>query len=157
MIEIALFQPDIAGNVGTILRMAACFGVRCHIIEPCGFAFAERALKRAGMDYLEASDYIRHADWNKFSTWAAQETRGLALLTTKGSAPLSDARFESSDIILMGSEASGAPDYVHAAASSRIHIPMRDGFRSLNVAVAACIALAEALRQTDQFPRGATD
>ena len=157
MIEIALFQPDIAGNVGTILRMAACFDVRCHIIEPCGFAFAERALKRAGMDYLEASDYIRHGDWNDFSAWVAQEKRSLALLTTKGSVPLSATRFENSDIILMGSEASGAPDYVHAAASSRIHIPMRDGFRSLNVAVAAGIALAEALRQTDQFPRGATD
>jgi tRNA (cytidine/uridine-2'-O-)-methyltransferase len=155
MIEIALFQPDIAGNVGTILRMAACFGVRCHIIEPCGFAFAERALKRAGMDYLDSSDYVRHADWDEFAAWVDEEKRGLALLTTKGSAPLSQSHFVSNDIILMGSEASGVPDYVHAAASSRIHIPMRDGFRSLNVAVAAGIALSEALRQTDQFPRGA--
>ncbi len=155
MIDIALFQPDIAGNVGTILRMSACFGVRCHIIEPCGFAFGERALKRAGMDYLDGSEYIRHADWSEFAKWTATQNRKIALMTTKGSKPLPDAEFSESDIILMGSEAAGAPDYVHDIASTRVHIPMRSGFRSLNVAVAAGIALGEALRQTDQYPRGA--
>ena len=155
MIEIALFQPDIAGNVGTILRMSACFGVRCHIIEPCGFAFGERALKRAGMDYLASSDYLRHADWEKFSGWVETEDRKIALMTAKGSTPLPQGKFSDDDIILMGSEAAGAPDYVHDIASTRVHIPMRSGFRSLNVAVAAGIALGEALRQTDQYPRGA--
>jgi len=155
VIDIALFQPDIAGNVGTILRMSACFGVRCHIIEPCGFAFGERALKRAGMDYLDGSEYIRHADWRQFLDRTEQEKKKIALMTTKGSTPLPQVQFSTDDIILMGSEASGAPDYVHAAASTRVHIPMRSGFRSLNVAVAAGIAVSEALRQTDQFPRGA--
>ncbi|MEE9432916.1 MAG: tRNA (cytidine(34)-2'-O)-methyltransferase [Sphingorhabdus sp.] len=153
--DIALFQPDIAGNVGTILRLSACLGARCHIIEPCGFAFGARALKRAGMDYLEAADYLRHPDWSGFARWAAENDRRIMLMTTRGSSALPKAQFESDDILLMGSESAGVPKHVHESASGRIHIPMREGFRSLNVAVAAGIALGEALRQTEQYPDGA--
>jgi len=150
--EIALFQPDIAGNVGTILRMSACFDVRCHIIEPCGFPFGERALKRSGMDYLEMAALKRHADWYAFTHWAADNDKSVVLMTTKGSVPLPSAKFEESDILLMGSESKGAPEYVHDTARMKIRIPMREDARSLNVALAAGIALGEALRQTESYP-----
>lgn len=151
--RIALFQPDIAGNVGTILRMAACFGVACDIIHPCGFAFSKNSLKRAGMDYLDYADITEHADWAAFHAHAAQNGRRILLLSTKASQRLYDVQFAADDIILMGSESAGAPAAVHEQAALRLHIPMRSGFRSLNVAVAAGIALAEGLRQTQQFPR----
>ncbi len=154
MIELALFQPDIAGNVGTILRLGACLGVRCHIIEPCGFAFGARALKRAGMDYLDDTDLMRHADWKEFSDWVHAAGRRTILMTTRGSTPIGNITFCKDDILLLGSEAAGVPDHVHAHANQRVYIPMREGFRSINVAVAAGIALAEALRQTQQFPGG---
>jgi tRNA (cytidine/uridine-2'-O-)-methyltransferase len=149
-LRIALYQPDIAGNVGTILRLAACLNVPCDIIEPCGFPFSDKALKRAGMDYAVAANVARHIDWNTFR--AARPAR-LVLMTSKGSASLFDAEFRPGDIILMGSESAGVPDDVHAAADLRIRIPMAAGFRSLNVAVAAGIALSEALRQTGQLPK----
>lgn len=145
MMRIALFQPDIAGNVGTILRLAACFGAAVDIIEPCGFPFSDRALRRAGLDYAAAAEVARHADWDAFER--TREGR-LVLLTTKGGVRLPDARFRPDDILLFGSESAGAPDHVHAAAALAVRIPLRPGFRSLNVAVAAGIALAEALRQT---------
>lgn len=150
--EIALFQPDIAGNVGTILRMSACFNVRCHIIEPCGFPFGERALKRSGMDYLELAALHRHADWNGFTHWAKDNGKNIVLMTTKGATPLPSAKFETDDILLMGSESSGAPDHVHDAARLKIRIPMQSNTRSLNVALAAGIALGEGLRQTESYP-----
>lgn len=148
--RIALFQPDIAGNVGTILRLAACFGVPVDIIEPCGFPFSDRGLKRAGMDYAAAGDATRHGDWDAFQ---AMRRGRLALLTTRAATSLYDARFEADDVLLLGSESAGAPDHVHAAASLSLRIPMLPGFRSLNVAVSAGIALAEALRQVGGFPK----
>jgi tRNA (cytidine/uridine-2'-O-)-methyltransferase len=152
--RIALYQPDIAGNVGTILRMAACFGVPCDIIEPCGFAFSDRALKRAGMDYAAQAVIVRHADWSAFETHASANNRRIVLLSTKASVRLPNAEFQLDDIILMGSEGAGAPAFVHDRADYRVHIPMQPGFRSLNISVATGIALAEALRQTGQFPTG---
>lgn len=147
--RIALFQPDIAGNVGTILRLSACFGVAVDIIEPCGFPFSDRRLRRAGMDYASEADITRHVDWDAFR--AASGGR-LVLLTTHGGTRLPDARFQADDILLMGSESAGAPPAVHEAAALSVRIPLRAGFRSLNVAVAAGIALAEAMRQTGSLP-----
>jgi tRNA (cytidine/uridine-2'-O-)-methyltransferase len=149
--EIALFQPDIAGNVGTSLRTAACFGVPTHIIEPCGFPFSGAALKRAGMDYAARADVRRHADWVAFRGWADGAGKRIVLLTTAGATPLPVFRFGPGDILLFGTESSGVPPHVHDAARARVAIPMQPGFRSLNVAVAAGIALAEALRQTKGF------
>ncbi len=153
--RIALYQPDIAGNVGTIIRMAACFGVPCDIIHPCGFAFSERGLKRAGMDYVARAKIGEHDDWAAFEQLATSASRRIILLSSKASITLHSAHFQANDIILMGSESAGVPHHVHDRADLRIHIPMQTGFRSLNVAVAAGIALAEGLRQTGQFPKGA--
>ena len=147
--RIALFQPDIAGNVGTILRLAACLGVAVDIIEPCGFPFSDRGLRRAGMDYAAGAEIVRHADWDAFR--AAAPGR-LVLMTTHGGIRLPDARFAADDVLLMGSESAGAPPFVHEAAALSVRIPLRPGFRSLNVAVAAGIALAEAMRQTGSLP-----
>lgn len=150
--EIALFQPDIAGNVGTTLRTAACFGIPAHIIEPCGFPFSDGALKRAGMDYATRANVTRHADWTAFRDSAAARGGRIVLLTTAGATPLPHFTFLPGDVLLFGAESSGVPPHVHDAADARVAIPMRPGFRSLNVAVAAGIALAEALRQTKGFP-----
>ena len=147
--RIALHQPDIAGNVGTILRLAACLGVAVDIIEPCGFAFSERALKRAGMDYAGAADIVRHADWAAFE---ADVSGRIVLLSTRADVTLGRARFEATDTILVGSEGAGVPEAVHQRADLRVRIPIRPGFRSLNVAVSAGIALGEALRQTGGWP-----
>jgi len=147
--RLCLFQPDIAGNVGTILRLAACLDVGVDIVEPCGFAFGDRALKRAGMDYAASADIRRHADW---ATFRAVMPGRLVLLTTAGGTRLDAAAFAPHDILLMGSEGAGVPSAVHDAAALRVRIPMRAGYRSLNVAVAAGIALGEALRQTAAWP-----
>lgn len=147
--RIALYQPDIAGNVGAILRLAACYGVAVDIIEPCGFAFSDKRLARAGMDYAAAATLMRHADWSAFD---AQRTGRIALLTTRGAVPLHQAAFAPDDIILMGSESTGVPDAVHDRADLRIRIPLQPGFRSLNVGMSAGIALTEALRQTGGMP-----
>ena len=150
--EIALFQPDIAGNVGTILRTAACFGAPAHIIEPCGFPFGDAALKRAGMDYAVRANVRRHPGWDAFRQWSQIGARRLVLLTTAGATPLPEFAFTPGAVLLFGSESAGVPHHVHEAVAARVAIPMRPGFRSLNVAVAAGIALAEALRQTKGFP-----
>jgi tRNA (cytidine/uridine-2'-O-)-methyltransferase len=147
--RIAVYQPDIAGNLGTILRLGACFGVPVDVIEPCGFPFSDRALRRSAMDYAAGVDLVRHADWAAFR--AARPER-LVLLTTHGAIALPQSRFDRDDILLLGSESSGVPEPVHAAAALTVRIPLRPGFRSLNVAVAAGIALGEALRQTGQYP-----
>ncbi|MBU3076735.1 tRNA (cytidine(34)-2'-O)-methyltransferase [Sphingomonas quercus] len=147
--RLALYQPEIAGNVGAILRLGACLAVPVDIVEPCGFAFSERALRRAGMDYAAAAEMVRHVDFEAFH--AALPGR-LVLLTTAGGTRLPDFRFESGDTLLMGSESAGVPQAVHDAADARVVIPMAAGFRSLNVAVASGIALAESLRQTGGFP-----
>jgi len=143
--RIALHQPDIAGNVGTILRLAACMGVGVDLIEPMGFPWSDRALARAGMDYAGAVDVRRHADWTAF---AAGVTGRIVLLTTAGAVPLPEARFRPDDVLLLGSESAGVPRLVHDRADLRVRVPMREGFRSLNVAVAGAMVLAEALRQT---------
>ncbi|PWG03263.1 tRNA (cytidine(34)-2'-O)-methyltransferase [Sphingosinicella humi] len=148
--RIALYQPDQAGNVGTILRLAACLGVAVDIIEPCGFPWGDRALRRAGMDYAEIANVTRHASWEAFE---AQLGGRLMLLTTAGGTPLPGERFEPDDILLLGSESAGVPPAVHERAASRIRIPQAPGTRSLNIAVAAGIGLAEALRQTNGWPR----
>lgn len=156
MPRIALYQPDIAGNVGTILRTAACFGMGCDIIEPCGFAFGDRALKRAGMDYAARADIVRHADWDHFYAALPPASR-LVLMSSSGAVDLYDAGLRADDVILMGSEGAGVPPHVHDAAHLRIRIPMQPGFRSLNVAVAAGIAMAEAIRQAFVTPSPFTE
>ena len=148
--RIALYQPDIAGNVGAVLRTAACFGVPCDIIEPCGFAFSERALKRAGMDYAAQAEIARHADWEAFL--ASVDGSRVILMSSKAAIALPTFAFQPDDILLMGSESSGVPAAVHDRADARVYIPMAAGFRSLNISVSAGIALAEGLRQTNQFP-----
>jgi tRNA (cytidine/uridine-2'-O-)-methyltransferase len=147
--RLALYQPDQAGNVGTILRTAACFAVPVDIIEPCGFPWSDRALKRAGMDYAELAQLVRHGDWDLFE---AQLPGRLVLLTTQGDTRLDAARFEPSDVMMLGSESAGVPAQVHERSALRIRIPQAAGTRSLNIAVAGGIALAEALRQCAGWP-----
>jgi len=143
--RLALHQPDQAGNVGTILRLAACLGVPVDVIEPCGFPWGDKALKRAGMDYAEIANVTRHADWAAFE--AGLEGR-LVLFTTAGDVRLPEAQFEAGDTLLFGSESHGAPAEVHERADLRVLIPQVEGTRSLNLAVAAGIGVAEALGQT---------
>jgi tRNA (cytidine/uridine-2'-O-)-methyltransferase len=147
--RLALYQPDIAGNVGTILRLAACLDVGVDLIEPMGFAYSDRALARAGMDYAAQARVVRHADWDAFT---GQTNGRIVLLTTHGGMRLDATAFMADDVLLLGSESAGAPAAVHARANLAVRIPLAPGFRSLNVAVAAGIALAEALRQTGGFP-----
>ena len=147
--RLALHQPDIAGNVGTLLRLAACMGVGVDLIEPMGFAWSDRALARAGMDYAGAAEVTRHVDWAAFE---AQVAGRLVLLTTRGAVPLPEAEFLPDDVLLLGSESAGVPDPVHACADLAVRVPMRAGLRSLNIAVAGAMVLGEALRQTDGWP-----
>ncbi|OYW22477.1 MULTISPECIES: tRNA (cytidine(34)-2'-O)-methyltransferase [unclassified Sphingomonas] len=148
-LRLALYEPEIAGNVGTVLRLAACLDVPVDLIEPMGFPFSDRALARSGMDYLRHVTMARHADWASFK---AQVPGRIVLLTTKAATRLDQAQFLPGDTLLCGSESSGVPEHVHAAVDLRITIPLVPGRRSLNVALAAAIALSEALRQTDQWP-----
>jgi tRNA (cytidine/uridine-2'-O-)-methyltransferase len=147
--RIALYQPEIAGNVGTILRLAACLKLAVDVIEPCGFAFSDRALARAGMDYAERAAVIRHADWAAFRT--ARNER-LILFTTTGETRLPDMGFAPDDILLFGSESAGAPAHVHKAAAHRIRIPIAADARSINIALACAMGAGEALRQTGDWP-----
>jgi len=147
--RIALHQPEIAGNVGTILRLAACLGLAVDVIEPCGFAFGDRALARAGMDYAERAVVARHADWASFRQTAQAR---LMLFTTTGDVRLPDAAFRPDDILLFGSEGAGVPPHVHDAATQRLRIPIRADARSLNLAIAVAMAAGEALRQTEGWP-----
>lgn len=147
--RLALYQPDIPQNTGTILRTAACFGVPVDVIGPTGFDMSDRALRRAGLDYLDHVQITRHADWPAF---LATATSRLVLITSHGSTPYTDFDFGQGDVILMGRESAGVPSAVHDAATARLRIPMRSGLRSLNLAVATGIVLGEALRQTAGFP-----
>jgi tRNA (cytidine/uridine-2'-O-)-methyltransferase len=147
--RLALFQPDLAGNVGTLVRLGACLGVPIDVIEPCGFPFSDKAFKRAGMDYVAHADVSGHADWDAF---LAQRRGRLVLLTTKAQTPYPAVDYRADDILLVGQESVGAPAHVHAAADLQVLIPMRPGLRSLNVAIAAAMVLGEALRQTGGFP-----
>ncbi|HEX8445814.1 MAG TPA: TrmH family RNA methyltransferase [Sphingomonas sp.] len=143
--RIALNQPDNAGKVGAILRLAACMGVGVDVIEPTGFTWNDRKLARAGMDYADAVEVTRHVDWAAFEAQAAGR---LVLLTTSGAVPLPDAVFRDDDILLLGSEGAGVPPTVHDRADLRVRVPMRPGFRSLNIGISAAIVLGEAMRQT---------
>ena len=151
--RIALFEPDIPQNTGTILRLAACLGVEAHIIEPAGFPVTDRAFRRAGMDYLNAATIVRHADWTAFEHWRRTAGARLILFTTRARTSYLDHAFGVDDILLFGRESAGVPERVHAAADARLTVPLRDGMRSLNVAVTAAMALGEALRQVDGFPQ----
>lgn len=152
--NLALYQPDIPQNTGTLLRTSACLNVAADIIEPCGFVFSDRHLKRSGMDYLELAHVTRHASWDIFRALRqGQEGRRLVLLTTRGALAYTDFQFQSTDVLVMGSESAGAPDEVHGAVDARLTVPMAPGARSLNVAVAAAMVVGEALRQTDAFPK----
>ncbi len=147
-LHIALFQPDIAGNTGTILRLGACFGVPVDIIEPAGFDLSDRHLKRAGMDYLEIATLNRHLDWQHFLATQKDAGRRLVLFTTKVETPYTEFCFDDNDVLLFGRESAGAPDYVHEAVAAQVTIPMVKPARSLNLAVSVAIGISEALRQT---------
>ncbi|TIS82019.1 MAG: tRNA (cytidine(34)-2'-O)-methyltransferase, partial [Mesorhizobium sp.] len=141
------YQPDIAGNTGTILRFAACLGLGVDIIEPAGFPLSDRALKRAGMDYLEMAALTRHVDWNAFEEWRKARADRLVLLSTRATAPYTDFSFTDRDILLFGRESAGVPDPVHQAADVRLTIPMQPTARSLNVALSVAMVAGEAIRQ----------
>ena len=148
MVRIALYQPDIPQNTGTLLRMAACLGIAVDIIGPAGFDMTDRALKRAGLDYLEHVDLTRHVSFDAFrSNIFTDQNRRLVLLTTQAEIPYWDFRFRQSDVVLLGRESAGVPEAVHGLADARIRIPMQPGLRSLNIAVAAAMVAGEALRQ----------
>lgn len=150
--RLALYQPDIAGNTGTIIRLATCFGLPVDIIEPCGFPFSDRQLKRSAMDYARAAKIDRRANFEEFIAAMREEGRRIILLTSKGCLRLPEAKFRPDDVLLMGSESAGVPGDVHERADLSVRIPMQSEFRSLNIAVAAGIALGEALRQTGLYP-----
>jgi tRNA (cytidine/uridine-2'-O-)-methyltransferase len=146
--HIALYEPDIAQNTGTILRLCACLGVAAHIIEPAGFPTSDRAFRRAGMDYLDRVTLTRHGSWAAFEDWRRGEGLRLILFTTRAATSYLDHGFTERDVLLFGRESSGVPDGVHAAADARLAISMRPGLRSLNVAMACAMVVGEALRQT---------
>lgn len=146
--RLALFQPDIPQNTGTILRLCACLDVEAHIIEPAGFPVSDRHFRRAGMDYLDQIDIVRHDSWSKFEQWRAEARCRLLLLTTKGLTSYLEYRYNDSDVLLLGRESAGVPETVADAADARLIIPVQPGMRSLNVAMAAAMAVGEALRQT---------
>jgi tRNA (cytidine/uridine-2'-O-)-methyltransferase len=151
-LRLALFEPDIPQNTGALLRLAACFGVAVDLIEPLGFLFDDRRLKRSALDYVARAEVRRHASWARFVADRDQTSR-LILLTTKGSLALQDFAFMAADTLLLGRESAGVPDFVHSAAAARVAIPLQPGARSLNVAMAGAVALFEALRQTGRLPR----
>ena len=146
--RIALFQPDIPQNTGTILRLCACLGVEAHIIEPAGFPTSDRHFRRAGMDYLDQVTIVRHDSWAKFEQWRATQGCRLVLFSTRGARPYLDHGYGADDILLFGRESAGVPDEVAAVADVRLVIPIAPQLRSLTVAMAAAMALGEALRQT---------
>jgi tRNA (cytidine/uridine-2'-O-)-methyltransferase len=150
-VRLALFQPDIAGNAGNMLRTAAGLGVPVDLIGPLGFVLDDKRLKRAGMDYLKHADIVRHSSWESFCRGLGP--RRLLLLTTRGETAYADFPFRAGDTILVGRESEGAPAEVHAAAAARLRIPLKPGLRSLNVAAAAAMVLGEALRQLNGFPK----
>lgn len=150
--QLALYQPDIPQNTGTMLRLSACLGVTAHLIEPAGFPISDKNFRRAGMDYLDQVEIRRHIGWADFESWRKGTGARLILATTRGDMPYPDFAFRPDDIILMGRESAGVPEDVHQAADARLLIPMRAGLRSINVAVSAAMILGEALRQTGTFP-----
>jgi tRNA (cytidine/uridine-2'-O-)-methyltransferase len=152
--RIALYEPDIPQNTATILRLAACLGVEADIVEPAGFPTSDRAFRRAGMDYLDQVSIMRHSSWGAFEAWRRPHGARLILFTTSGALPYLDHSFRPSDILMFGRESAGVPEAVHQAADARLVVPMRPGLRSINVAMAAAMALGEAMRQTGRLPDG---
>jgi tRNA (cytidine/uridine-2'-O-)-methyltransferase len=145
--RIALYQPDIPQNTGTILRLCACLDVEAHIIEPAGFPISDRHFRRAGMDYLDQVTIVRHDSWRHFEDWRRNTGLRLALFTTKGAVPYLDHRYDNNEILLFGRESAGVPEDVAATADARVVIPMRESLRSINLAMTVAMALGEALRQ----------
>ncbi len=145
--RIALYEPDIPQNTGTILRLCACFGIEAHIVEPAGFDASDRAFRRAGMDYLDPVKPVRHASLPGFEAWRRAGQLRLVLFTTKSAASYLDHRFQPDDVLIFGRESAGAPEAVHAAADARLLIPMQPGLRALNVAMTVAMAVGEAMRQ----------
>jgi len=150
-LRLALYEPDIPQNTAAVLRTCACLGIAAEIIEPCGFVLGGQHMRRAGMDYLEHVTLTRHLDWAAFVDCYAASRR--ILLTTKAAEPYTSHAFKAGDIVILGRESAGVPDHVHAAADVRITVPMVPGMRSLNMAAAAAMVSAEALRQLDAFPK----
>ena len=150
-IDLALYQPDIAQNTGQMLRLCACVGVRMHVIHPTGFPFSARSVKRGALDYLEHADFAEHDSYADFDHWRREERRRLVLLTTRASESAYATNYTPGDVLMVGRESAGVPESVAADADVRIRIPMRQGLRSLNVAMAASLVLGEALRQTGGF------
>jgi tRNA (cytidine/uridine-2'-O-)-methyltransferase len=151
---IALYEPDIPQNTGTILRLGACLGVAVHIVGPAAFPANEKAFRRAGLDYLDHVSVVNHVSFGTFEDWRKQEGRRIVLLSTKASNAHIDLTYRESDVLLCGRESAGVPEEVHRAADERVRVPMRQDLRSLNVAVSLAMVLGEALRQTGGFPRG---
>ena len=151
--RIALYEPDIPQNTGTILRLCACLGVEAHIIEPAGFPVTDRAFRRAGMDYLDQVTLVRHESFAAFEGWRALKRVSLVLLTTTAERSYLDHTFSMDQILMFGRESAGVPDAVHRAADTRVCVPMRPGMRSINVAMAVAMVVGEALRQTGGLPQ----
>ena len=152
--HIALYEPDIAQNTGTILRLCACLGVPAHIIEPAGFPVSDRTFRRAGMDYLDQVTLTRHISWTAFEQWRCGEKRDLVLFTTGATTSYLDHHYSAATVLLFGRESAGVPEAVHAAADARLTIPMRPGLRSLNVAMACAMVVGEARRQIGETQLG---
>jgi len=146
--RIALYEPDIPQNTGTILRTCACLGIEAHIIEPAGFPVTDRAFRRAGLDYLDQVTITRHGSFQAFEDWRRSERLTLVLLTTAAETSYLDHIYRADQVLLFGRESAGVPEAVHKAADARLHVPIRDGLRSLNIAVAVAMVAGEALRQT---------
>lgn len=151
-IRLALYQPDIPQNAGAAMRLCACLGVGLDVIEPCGFIWDDKKIRRAGMDYIEAADIARHSSWQAFLDNRQGKGR-LVLLTVQGATAYADFAFAAGDIIVAGRESAGVPDEVHRAADARLLVPMQKGMRSLNVVNASAMVLGEALRQTKGFAK----
>jgi tRNA (cytidine/uridine-2'-O-)-methyltransferase len=157
LLRLALFQPEIPQNAGTMLRLCACLGVEAALIEPAAFPTSDRHFRRAGLDYLDHVRIARHASWRAFEEWRATSRRRLVLLSTKGAASYLDFAFRPGDVVMVGRESAGVPEDVFRAADATLRIPLRPGMRSLNVAVAAAMVLGEALRQTGGFAHSGGD
>jgi len=151
--RLALFQPDIPQNAAAVVRLTACLGVPLEVVEPCGFLWDDKRLRRVGMDYLESASVRRHAGWDAFRRAKGVSGARVILLTTRGAVAHTAFTFQADDVLLLGRESAGVPEDVHQAADARVVVPLAPGARSLNMAMAAAIVTAEALRQTDQFPR----
>jgi tRNA (cytidine/uridine-2'-O-)-methyltransferase len=153
-LAVALYEPDIPQNTGTIMRLAACFGLAVHFVGPASFPTTERAFRRAGLDYLDHVRIVNHIAFSDFEQWRRAEGRRLVLLTTRGETIYTGAEFAPNDVLLCGRESSGVPEAVHEAADVRVRVPLRPHLRSLNVAVSLAMVVGEALRQTGGFPDG---